>query len=312
MVGVSEGIRQFKTSDDYRQKEILKKVKPSSLKDSKLVENQKVESLEKPSIKKSDSVEISKEAKDKIKSSALNTAGDLAKNIADKDLSPLIATAKATKNEAVVSDKVIKKVSNGEVNAPKIIRRPGVIFINGFSLFGTSDDDGLKQMAKYIPGSENYSYRQGGEILDSILKRPPNQPILLIGHGLGGDTAVEIANKLNSMKYGFREIKLLVTLDSVGFNNDIIPQNVRCNLNYIGDQGGIFNDGPNIAKKPEYTDVINELRSEGHGEIVDSKEVQYKVFEGINEVLQDSVIQNNMSRNSINNLENLRDSISAN
>ena len=47
-----------------------------------------------------------------------------------------------------------------------------------------------------------------------------------------------------------------------------------------------FSRSPNTLSK--YTEVANELRSELHSKMEDSDEVQFKIFESINEVLSDS------------------------
>ena len=116
---------------------------------------------------------------------------------------------------------------------------------------------------------------------------------------------MEIADELNAMNNGFRRVDLLVTMDSSGFNNDIVPQNVKKNLNIISDSVSPFSDGPNIARNTKYTQVINELRSDN---IFNSKDVQFKLFESLNDVLGDNSIQNHLANNSIHNLNILRES----
>src|SRR5690606_2332433 len=102
-------------------------------------------------------------------------------------------------------------------------------------------------------------------------------------------TAVEVASELNQVANGFRRIDMLVTLDSVGFNNDIIPQNVKMNLNFIGDDWYGINDSPNIARNTDYTEVINELREDTHRGIENNEEVQLKIFERLDAVLKQAV-----------------------
>ena len=114
-----------------------------------------------------------------------------------------------------------------------------------------------------------------------IAKLDKNAPLILVGHSFGGDTAVEIANELNTMENDFRKVDLLVTLDSVGFNNDLIPENVKKNVNYIA-QGSLFlNDGPNLAHKHEKTAVENILKTEAHAELDDLVEVQQRILKEI-------------------------------
>ena len=106
---------------------------------------------------------------------------------------------------------------------------------------------------------------------------------------MGGDTIVDVANELNKVEHGFRQIDLLVTLDSIGSDNDIIPQNVRQNLNIISDEDYFFNDGPNIARKKEMTSVVNELRTEDHDELETAPEVQFLVYDKINSTLMNAI-----------------------
>jgi len=77
-----------------------------------------------------------------------------------------------------------------------------------------------------------------------------------------------------------------VSIDSVGMNHNIIPMNVNRNLNFFTEGVIPFLHGdPNVARNTDYTDVQNELRFELHSKMDDSQEVQYKIFESINEVL---------------------------
>lgn len=167
------------------------------------------------------------------------------------------------------------------------INKPAIFFIRGFELIGINDGGELKTMADNLPETEYYSWQDEDKMIEEIKRRPMEKPVVLVGHGMGSDTAVNIAQKLNKAEHGFRRVDLLVTMNSVGFDNDIIPQNVGKNLNFISDASSMFNDGPNIAKKSELTTVNNELRSESHDDIVESSEVQFKIFNGINDLLFD-------------------------
>ena len=108
-----------------------------------------------------------------------------------------------TKLEEKISDKPIKEKLS-------FIKKPAVIFIEGFSAFGISDGDGIKDMADNLPGAKRFSWDQQKDIIDEIKKHAPDQPVVLVGHSFGGDSAVEIANTLNTVKNGFRNIDLLV------------------------------------------------------------------------------------------------------
>ncbi len=186
-------------------------------------------------------------------------------------------------------------------DAPKMsqIYRPAIFFIEGFSLFSGSSGGGLPDLQKNMPGSEIYSWDDEDKMLEEILKRPLDRPVILVGHSLGGDAAVNLSNRLNTLENGYRKVDLVVTLDSVGFNNDIIPANVKKNLNFIGDEDAFFNDGPNIARDTRYTEVVNELRSEGHREIDEAEDIHFKIFNSIGEVLGPDLARRMLENNRV-------------
>lgn len=165
--------------------------------------------------------------------------------------------------------------------------RPGVFFITGFHInpFHT-DQMGLTGMSRGVPGAQVFKWNQEDDIMEEIRKIPTDKALVLVGHGMGGDTAVNIANRLNSPDNAFRQVNLLVTLDSIGWDNDIIPQNVGKNLNYISDEDMFFNDGPNVARNKESTEVINELKEDNHNEIQENPEIQFEIFQNINEIMR--------------------------
>ncbi|MDD4973913.1 MAG: hypothetical protein PHY93_06160 [Bacteriovorax sp.] len=215
---------------------------------------------------------------------ATSTATNIAKTLAKIPVLPITVPSEskdAKKLEEKISDNFPPKLS--------FIKKPALIFIEGFSAFGISNGDGIKDMADNLPGAKRFSWDEQDKIVDEIKKHAPDQPVVLVGHSFGGDSAVEIANTLNSVKNGFRGIDLLVSIDSVGMNNTIIPMNVKRNLNFIGEGVVPFLHGtPDIARNTDYTEIVNELRSELHSKMDDSKEVQFKIFESINDVLAES------------------------
>lgn len=262
----------------------------------------------------SDKTDISKEAKEqaevaKSKTTTPDTSkiASSASSAASASSSGTSTVAKALKNipkpNIDIAPKELKKPEKFPSDLPKVINGPGIYFIKdiGLNPFG-SKSGGLDKMAENIPTAKVFSWDQKDEIIDLVKRHNTNQPILLIGHGLGGDTAVEIVNELNDIEHGFRNIDLLVTLDSIGMNNDIIPQNVGQNLNIISDGDWFFNDGPNIARKTDRTSVVNELRSESHDEMDDNADVQFQIFDKINIVLGDAVAQRNVEKNRIRQL----------
>ena len=223
--------------------------------------------------------ELGKSEQKMDESEAGKKASSVAEKIAKTPILPILSAKPDSKLQKKLEDKIAEKTN--------YINKPAVIFIEGFSAFGISNGDGIKDMADNYPGAKLFAWDQKEDIIAEIKKHKLDQPVVLVGHSFGGDTAVEIANELNSAKNSFRNIDLLVTLDSVGFKNNIIPLNVQRNLNFF--QEGIvpfLHGSPNIARKTDHTEVINELRSELHSKIEDSEEVQYKIFENINNTIQ--------------------------
>ena len=208
-------------------------------------------------------------------------ASDVAQTLAKIPVLPVVLS-----NELKDSKKLQEKISDNTPPKLSFIKKPAVIFVEGFSLFGLSDGDGIKDMADNMPRAKRFSWNEQDKIIDEIKKHAPDQPVVLVGHSFGGDSAVEIANSLNTVKNGFRTIDLLVSIDSVGMNNTIIPMNVKRNLNFIAEGGVPFIHGnPDIARNGDYTEVVNELRPEIHSKMDDSQEIQFKIFEYINDVL---------------------------
>ena len=184
------------------------------------------------------------------------------------------AKAKATSNV----QKIAKKPG------PKPVEKPALFFIKGFDLFSWGRD-GLEQLSKAYEGSEIYEWDQTDEMIFEIKRRPSNQPIILVGYSLGSDTAIEIANELNTIENKFKKIDLIISMDSVGFNNDIIPANVKRNLNFISDGFTFLSDHPNIARDFNSTKVENVLSEKSHTQIDNATEIQSKIIETIDKTL---------------------------
>ncbi len=171
------------------------------------------------------------------------------------------------------------------------LESPGVFFVSGFDWFGAGsikgNYDGIRDMSDATPGAKHYAWDEKEKIISDIMKRKPDQPIVLVGHSFGGDTIVEIANELNTIEKGFRKIDLMITLDSVGMNNDRIPQNVAKNLNYLATGPYHFlNDEPNIAVDYTKTSVENMLRNEVHSDLDDTIDVQVRIMNEVDKILQ--------------------------
>ncbi len=182
----------------------------------------------------------------------------------------------------------VKKVEPVKELLP--INKPAIFFLEGLHLSTLSSKGGLEDIAKSFSDGEFVSWNEEDKVFEEVLRRPKDQPIILVGHSLGGDAVVNLANRLNSAEAGFREVNLLVTLDSVGFDNDIIPKNVKKNLNFMLDRSFIFNDGPNVARDFKTTDVINILRPEGHTKIDEAADVHREIFQEITQVLDQNYL----------------------
>jgi hypothetical protein len=219
-----------------------------------------------------------------------SSSGDLPTDIPDTptpevpktDAKELLEKARKAKEA-----KDLAKAAKAKAQEAKLKKTPAIFFIKAFEFVDTEIfADGMKSMAEATEGARYYAWDQKGEMIDQIKKRDKDQPVVLVGHGFGADTAVEIAQELNTIDNGFRKIDLLVTLNSSGFNNDFIPQNVVKNLNYITADNGWTDDGPNIALNYHRTEVENFLRPEGHDELDDSTDIQIEVVEAMNRVLK--------------------------
>ena len=192
----------------------------------------------------------------------------------------------------ILEDKATEKAQDIKSVEEKAgsLRKPAIIFIKGWDVFSSplkseSGYAGVGRIAESIKGSRVYGWDQKDEILKEIVKREKSQPVILVGHSFGGDTAVEIADALDSLEHNFRPVDLLVTIDAVGFNNDIIPQNVKKHLNVFGENDWFLNDGPHVARRHEKTEVINILSPLDHTDLDDDKGIQYEVVNLINESL---------------------------
>jgi len=220
---------------------------------------------------------------------AASKASDLAKNLAKVPVLPIIVPKDTKKLEQKLQDKLDdKKIPKSHHKPVAPLKKPAVLFIEGFSAFGISNGDGIKDMAENFPGAKRFSWDEKDKILEEIKKHAHDQPVVLVGHSFGADSAVEIANELNNAKNGFRSIDLLVSVDSVGLNHSIMPINVKRNLNFFGEGVVPFLHGdPTVARNTDYTEVINELRSELHSRMEDAPEVQYKIYESINNTINE-------------------------
>lgn len=216
--------------------------------------------------------------------SALEGAKDVAKSLINSPPLPIgIPTGASLKTEQLTDTKKINKTD--EMKKFKKIEKPAVIFIEGFELF-SSGGNGLKEMAENFKDAIHFTWKDKDAIIDKIKKHAENQKVVLVGHSFGADSAVEIAEELNSLKHGFRNVDLMVTLDAVGFNHHVIPVNVKKNLNFFAEgRLPLLHGTAHVARNPDFTNVHNELRNETHMEIDDSRDLQFEIFDEIKKTL---------------------------
>lgn len=197
------------------------------------------------------------------------------------------AKDKAQEKAAEKAERLAKADESAKAGS---VKKPAIIFVSGLQwMYSPSKSEGsyagVGRMAEAVDGSRIYGWDQKDDILEQIKKTHSDYPVVLVGHSLGGDTVKEVADALDSLEHGFRKVDLLVTLDAVGFGNDIIPQNVKEHLNVFGENDLFLNDGPHVARRFEKTKVQNILSPLDHTELDDSKEVQFEIMEAINRVL---------------------------
>ncbi len=187
------------------------------------------------------------------------------------------------------ADKVdtAKKASKIIPKAEKAsVEKPAVFFIGGLRALDFDVlEDGMKSMTDAVDEARYYGWDQKNEMIDEIKTRKKDQPIILVGHGFGSDTAVEIAQDLNTLENKFRTVDLLVTLNSIGVNNDFIPQNVLTNKNYLTADNSFIDDGPNIAINYKTTKVENFLRPEQHSDLDETVDIQREIMQEIDRLI---------------------------
>lgn len=222
-----------------------------------------------------------------LPSVSLPTLPDLPKPSASKPDVIQEAVKEEVKNEA---KKEVSEIKKEEIKEGSL-KKPAIFFIKGLDIFSSPLKSeggyaGLGHIAESIEGSRLYGWDQKKEIMDEIKKVHKDYPVILVGHSLGGDTAIEIADELDSLKENFRSVDLLVTVDAVGFSHDIIPQNVKKHLNVFGETSLFLNDGPHVARREEKTSVRNILSPLDHTDIDDDKEIQFEIVDLIQKTLK--------------------------
>lgn len=201
---------------------------------------------------------------------------------------PSESVKESLKEEVVKKAEKVTKVEFKEGS----MKRPSILFIKGLDAFFSPLNSeggyaGVGRMAEAVEGARIYGWDQKEEIMDEIKKTHKDYPVVLVGHSLGGDTAIEIADELDSIEGNFRSIDLLVTMDAIGFSHDVIPQNVKRHLNIFGESSFALKDGPHVARREEMTKVRNILSPHDHTDIDDDRETQFEIITLIQNTLKE-------------------------
>jgi len=119
------------------------------------------------------------------------------------------------------------------------------VFISGFSGTSAGTVPGTAGMAASPAiglavrgGSTALTWTDHGAAVAAItsaLAINPCQPVIVVGHSLGGDTAVEVCDLLWATGIC---VDLLVQIESVGWFDDVVPAGVRAGLNLFSPGSG--------------------------------------------------------------------------
>jgi len=156
---------------------------------------------------------------------------------------------------------------------------------SGFSGFGgssasSSPNPGVGVIANLLESRGETVHRvNSGEIFHAVAldtaAAQRGEPVHIVGHSWGGDTAVDVAWALHQQN---TRVTTLVTIDSVGLNNTTIPPNVGLNLNYYQNKTPILRGGENRALDPTRTRVGNIYRPNNtHFNIDDAQDIQQQI-----------------------------------
>ncbi|MBI4451951.1 hypothetical protein HY637_00850 [Candidatus Woesearchaeota archaeon] len=141
-----------------------------------------------------------------------------------------------------------------------------VVYFYGYSTTSSGGSSDLEKLQARETSSQTSilaSYNRLDsvkELVKSELQRDKNQPVIIVGHSLGGTSAITLSN---SLKEDHIEVDLVVTIDKVGFNN-VKPDNVKELIN-IRQKDGLElhgeeiegTDEEHILSKIKHTDIDN-------------------------------------------------------
>ena len=128
------------------------------------------------------------------------------------------------------------------------------VFISGFSGTSSGAVPGTQAMASeptigraIVGGSSTFTHTQVSAAADAIvasLRANPNQPVVVVGHSFGGDSAIELCEELAKRNIC---VDLLVQVDSVGVGDEVKPTNVRRGVNIYSTSGEGINGATTVS-----------------------------------------------------------------
>ncbi len=164
-----------------------------------------------------------------------------------------------------------QSVSGSKTGGLSLVYQGGLSSFGYDGTFQSFSDSGVGQIASDLEkGGQTVERLNSGNIEKGFevatQANAEGLTINAVGHSYGGDSSVDLSRLLDERGV---PVNVLVTIDSVGFDNTRIPKNVGINLNFY--QQGLPLPGPfclcgreNVAVDPSRTQVINVPRPEGH------------------------------------------------
>lgn len=125
-------------------------------------------------------------------------------------------------------------------------RKNVVALFTGFS--GNDDSSGMEQIRqRLVQNSDDvlearrFGHSQQQAAVNFLRENATSSDIVLIGHSLGGDSVIEVAERLQSENISVSKV---VQIDSIGVGDDLLPGNVTSGLNYFQTSGALRGENP--------------------------------------------------------------------
>lgn len=124
-------------------------------------------------------------------------------------------------------------------------RQNVVALFTGF-LGSSGDNIGMEEIRQLllqnpdvVIDARRFGHSQQRAAVQFLRSHADTMDIVLIGHSFGGDSTIEVAERLRNEGLS---VDKLVQIDSVGVGDDLLPRNVRTGLNYFQTATGTFPD----------------------------------------------------------------------